>query len=447
MSKIKLIIVVVVLLVWCLSLNSLNGIPKKSLYSYHNVTSVSQPAQVSKSQTPSIPSSSSTLAAANAIEALGKSSYGSNFSGVGLSSTNGQPTIQVRLTQLSSSIESRLFAAGQNVSNSSLKTIPITFVRVPLSNAQLEAQQQRFMSILTASQSVLNKDGIFISVFHPDAFSGKEIVQLSKNVPGNAASVINRIFGDTVTLDSNTASPVLYDRATDSGPWNAGDFLTNGTAGHGTVGCTSGWPVHNSGGGQYLITAAHCFPVGTPIYNGLVGADPYGNYGYMSTISNIDLAPSGVDAELLSPVGSDLLWIGPTIGATRSTFYGSPEHAPANYTICTSGAFEGSQCNMTQQWTNAGCIYSNEPVSRYVCGIWYGYDTNSSNQDVGQGDSGGPVYAYYIYQLVPIGIITAGDSSTQCSNWSVQLQGRMCSHNVYYTDLGSILNTWSLTLN
>lgn len=301
-----------------------------------------------------------------------------------------------------------------------------------------ETQQDALHNSVMEQDLSIRAQGIDLVAFGPQITTGQEVAQVVNLTPSQQ-SELDEEFGPNFTAENVSASQVAvpFDRENDSSPWNGGDFITNDT----NTDCSSGIPAHNSGGGYYLITAAHCFPLGTDIYNGSITI-PWGTFDAMSFIAAADFSNDGLDAELDAPYSSDLLYTGPSVNAARSVISGTAT-SPVGYQVCDDGAFEGEYCGLTIQ-SNNNCLWIAED-NRYACHIVLADGTN--DQDAGQGDSGGPVFRFSGSSLLVTGTITGGTGTfATCTNWYPQTD-RLCSNDLYYTNVNNELAEWGLIVN
>lgn len=165
--------------------------------------------------------------------------------------------------------------------------------------------------------------------------------------------------------------------------------------------CSTGYAVTNSTGNRWMVTAGHCYAIGTRV-------NTESNLRYVGTVTNRALASLGngpLDMELLhgQPYAGRVF----TGGITSSTSIpvvsaGAASVGFSNY--CHSGRTTGEQCGHTATSTNAqvctatGC---KSPVIAYTGGV------------IQQGgDSGGAFYAKNASGAWIRGHVIAGNSST-----------------------------------
>lgn len=377
---------------------------------------------------------------ANAVNRFGRSSFASTFGGVSLTDNGNHLVVYTTTTPNAS-------AKAQYIKSSGLPAADVSFAASP-TTAQ---EQDELLSRVTSDVPTLTHLGMHLTAWFLDYRTHQILVQLAG---GNEAqeSELTARYGKNVVAEhvSTTSVPALTDRSSDVSPWNGGDFIggqavhATGSARTGYVStCTSGIPTHNAAGGQYLVTAAHCFPYGASVAN-YAATIPLGNSSnHIGSVTNRDGTTNGIDAELIFAPLSNYIWTGYTIGAVHATISGATG-SPAGANVCQSGAFEGENCNF---YVDAlGCInlgYDDGGVV-YQCHELHASGTNP--QGLGAGDSGGPVYRYQSNGVYIVGTVSAGDGTvTRCVNWYPQ-QTRNCYTNLWYTDWAAIAGPWGLTV-
>ena len=245
----------------------------------------------------------------------------------------------------------------------------------------------------------------------------------------------------------------LSQRASDSSPWNGGDFLYN--TGHGN--CSAGIPVHgltNPNHPRYVLTAAHCFSAdgstGTNVRNGWISdADGslHGSQTLIGAVAYSDTGGTGYsdDSALISADSSDLDFI----GDSNDTYTNIQESSIGNVDgsqACASGAFEGQRCSIVIDHTNeTRCVGG---VCRY--GLSSGLRSDGGYEG-GTGDSGGPVYAYDPNngKLEPLGMIDVGQPGTEttCPSGSPNHSYRTCYTRIWWVGMKVIETHWNIAAN
>lgn len=115
----------------------------------------------------------------------------------------------------------------------------------------------------------LRAQGITLSAWWPNFGLNKVEVSL-QTYSSAAATVIYNQFGNTtvsVSTSSRNTATFAAGRYSDNSPWWGADELST-TKYNGVADCTSGLGMVGPAGGQYIVTAGHCWPNNTPIYNG-----------------------------------------------------------------------------------------------------------------------------------------------------------------------------------
>jgi hypothetical protein len=281
-----------------------------------------------------------------------------------------------------------------------------------------------------------------------------------QNLTPAKTAIVRHLFGpNNVALYSTPRSytATAVGRANDTPPWNGGDFLLDTPSFTGE--CTSGFGAHK-GSTSYMITAGHCFPVGTsanPEYavNGAPSTNgpAYYEVGVVQTRGSFT-KPNGIDAELLNASGagnaSSAIYTGSSSAPQVATVRGTLS-SPLNTQVCDSGAFEGEICGLVIK-SGSECITESEGPSgpNYtVCNI-YEADNTKGGIAVGNGDSGGPVFRFSGSSLYAVGDISAQSGTTvKCptNQYPGVLSTRYCGSKLFYTNISSILSEFGLTLN
>jgi hypothetical protein len=203
-------------------------------------------------------------------------------------------------------------------------------------------------------------------------------------------------------------------RCLDSQPYYGGDRVATSNPFNE---CTGGFEAWDPGaGGNYgMLTAGHCWDVGTIVAQGYTDQVnyPYPWYvptsGTMGKVTRRLWADNVTDAEFL-----DASSVGTSLAAARvytTTPTGSASSFVSDYgmsfvgmqQICTDGSVTGEICSGNTIQQIQQCIY---PAQYRVC-----HETKiSSSQTVcNPGDSGGPVYNYSGGRIVAYGLIESGN--------------------------------------
>jgi hypothetical protein len=156
--------------------------------------------------------------------------------------------------------------------------------------------------------------------------------------------------------------------------------------------CSGGFGVHNSSGGTYLITAAHCADNGSRFINGIAfhnGQDP-AHWHFIGYITDV---PGLHDLAVIPTSAGNRYYDGPGIwspggGDTYNTKIVAGQQATSlGDSFCESGAFGGVRCGFTVAVLEVSEI---DPTHSYE--MWSGLvgTTGNSAED---GDSGGPWFS------------------------------------------------------
>jgi Trypsin len=156
--------------------------------------------------------------------------------------------------------------------------------------------------------------------------------------------------------------------------------------------CTGGFGVHNSSGGRYLLTAAHCAYNGSGYVNGIAfynGQDP-ANRQFIGYITDV---PGPHDLAVIPTRSGRHIYDGPGIfnGDTYNTDIVAGQQATSvGDVLCESGAAGGTQCGYTVSKLNV----SSTDQSVAPAKVWTGLaGANWGGNLVRDGDSGGPWFS------------------------------------------------------
>lgn len=357
--------------------------------------------------------------------------------------------------------------------------IPVDEVTFRLTTTT-ESELNELHAAVTAANDQVSKAGVRMSSWYADVRSGHEVIRLIEPTPDHVA-LIRKRFGPKVEVQAIplSAAPRVAARENDSSPWNGGDFTTTILDSGYVNDCTTGIPVHNPGGAEYILTAAHCSvdprtgsngagnaSTGSEVHNYANGL-AMGTFNQIGFISNSGLSylgyqpygagsyPTfqGLDAALISTAdSSSLVYTGSSRTPSRSVMSG-PIGGPAGAQVCADGAYEGQHCGMViSANSGANFLYFGESNAgaQYVMRANHVMTaTSSDSQAVGSGDSGGPVLRYTSSGMYVTGTITGFDSDGRCTNYSVWSPPypRDCGSTFYYTDIMYELAQWGLIVN
>lgn len=156
--------------------------------------------------------------------------------------------------------------------------------------------------------------------------------------------------------------------------------------------CTGGFGVHDSSGGEYLITAAHCAYNGSGYANGITfhnGQDS----GHWQLIGQITDVPGPHDWAVIPTGSGNQYYDGPGIysGDTNNTKTVAGQQATSvGDSLCESGAFGGVLCGFTVQQLNVSLQDSDVPSQTWTS---LALATSGSGDFSISGDSGGPWFS------------------------------------------------------
>lgn len=199
--------------------------------------------------------------------------------------------------------------------------------------------------------------------------SGIQIGVRSGN-PRSLASAMRSRLGVPVTVARTGVDHLLYScsvpgsdanlgpgsRCNDWENFWGGDVIQQ-TAYPGGAWCSGGFGVHNSSGGEYLLTAAHCADNGSGYANGIKfwNGQTLGSTDskYVGQITDV---PGNHDAAVIPTGTGSQYYDGPGIynGDTTHTKYVAGQQATSvGDSLCESGAFGGVKCGFTVAELNA----------------------------------------------------------------------------------------------
>lgn len=241
---------------------------------------------------------------------------------------------------------------------------------------------------------------------------GKLVIGLDQVTPAllNAA---HQTFGDLVQVVQEQR-PVLHSRWYDSQPYYGSDResaqLTS---------CTSGFEAYryiSPGVYHYgMITAGHCWGVGTTVYQGYY--DGNGTLHSSGTFGKVTVRSYGnnvVDAEFIDSTATstrvaDWIWTGSLSNAVALNVHSSGTSV-FGLQVCFDGSITGENCQGDVDATNVCVQFSG---GYYTCHLDRAFSLNGSTLDA-SGDSGGPIETHdSTGGLVVYGTITGGNGTTQ----------------------------------
>lgn len=287
-------------------------------------------------------------------------------------------------------------------------------------------QLNAIQASLQARWHSLVKSGMEVDEFGPNPLIGREEIGVV-NLKARQAAKLRRLYGAraihvfNVTPRQADSRQLDASRVADTPPFNGGDAIVNSAH---TIGCSTGFGIV-IGAVLRLLTAGHCYPVGTAIDNGrwLYGTTITGSNASMGTVTERAFS-SDLDSEVISGPGSDLIWTGPIGNPQRATVSGVGSWAIGDQ-VCTSGANGGEICGLTVENVNY-CMFIS---LKYLCHIT---EVHGSRETIA-GDSGGPVFRFSGSALEAVGTISGSDSTDD--------------GNSYFTGIYAILGYWGASLH
>ncbi len=298
--------------------------------------------------------------------------------------------------------------------------------------------------------------GVTVTETYPDFRTGQLVVGVSPLTSSVSAEVAERFGGSVVVRE--TPRIMAVSRQADNSPWTSGDFIAgtfNDYAGDPfTQYCSSAFAVHDLFAIPYIITAAHCFPVGDGIINkALPSAGLTSSSAFMGRVDKRDgrgYPDPTTDAALIQAPGNARTWIAGTNASAPVA--GTGADVVGDF-VCTSGAYETEVCNVKVVATgvNTGCAPGQSPTlvsnidGGYYCPSNQTRAVNTVTYPVGSGDSGGPVYRRSSTTAVTaLGMMSGAGAPVGCQRFPT---GRSCSATVYWTPIRDILSFFNVAIN
>jgi hypothetical protein len=354
----------------------------------------------------------------SAVGDLAAKSYGAVYGGMAV--INNQRQIAVYLTEPTPAIE-RAFDRVAPADR-------LVFRKTSHSMLQLNAIQ----SGLQSKWKSLVKSGIEVDEFGSNPLTGKEDIGVV-NLTARDARKLRHMYPPQalnifhMTPRQADAARLADSRIADTPPFNGGDAIVSATQ-HFNA-CSSGFGIV-IGGTYRLLTAGHCYTVGTTVLNArsLGGTAISGSGAPIGTVIESGWN-SELDSEVISAPGSDLIWTGPIGAPQRATVSGVGTWAVGDQ-VCTSGAYGGEICGLTVEHVNYCMNLYEFPISiRFVCHIT---QVQGAREIVG-GDSGGPVFRFSGSALEAVGTVSGFDALGNGVSW--------------FTGIYAILGRWGAGLH
>lgn len=294
----------------------------------------------------------------------------------------------------------------------------------------------------------LPPDGSYIEA------SVANLPSLSTTVVSDLRSALADAGGTSVKL-ANAEEMTYTSRNNDGDPWIGGAVMRHNVASNGLVArCTTGFAVLDGVNGR-LLSARHCTDDGNdpfglnlhPLWTWRDGVDEED----LSNGNNNQQSGSILDSLLIDPVGGTNGvvyggdWDATSSGTSRyrmsvsgagSTFVG--EH------VCTSGAMTGEHCSLTV------IAHNDTPCTSVPSGTCHGWNVENylGKVAVGEGDSGGPVYADTSSDHVGArGILSRGFDNFEvpCGAGGSRIP-TTCYSKAYFVGINDLLTYWNVNI-
>lgn len=321
--------------------------------------------------------------------------------------------------------------------------VHLTFLSTPNSLSTLESA----VSVLNSAWPNLIDAGVPLESFFPDITSGQLDIKIGDQTEASRQAVAalipngvaNFTYQDPATLPIMTTT-----RRNDTSPYNGGDAI--GTQAN-QASCTLG-PGVLQNGEKYSLTAGHCYPSGAGnVYNGNNNIGRAQSSGYEKTSPHHWY---GHDSAFLTAPGSRLIFNG-EIGSSSTLEVGGWTAPKVGDGVCNSGAFSGRVCNITVQSTGGSQTFveiGSDNTKTYYHADHLAYGTSNNGGIANEsGDSGGPVYQKPGTQALYSGTVTGERTGLGYNVPCVHYSNQVCSNNIYFTQIGSMLGYWGVTLN
>lgn len=247
-------------------------------------------------------------------------------------------------------------------------------------------------------------------------------------------------------VEFDSAFKLTASRAADVSPFNGGSFIEMGSNTSGLI-CSLGFPVTNSSGVDYLLTARHCFSG----FGATANVYPYalpGRLGVWSSASSLNNASR--DLALVKPdtgAVSARVYLGAYNTTSTSLNYGALTNV-AGQDVCTNGGNSGRHCYIN---TDAVCVTITLVSGQNISCVNHGVAISPQSWVNYGGDSGGPVVlqsnAPVTGAMYGLGTIVGSSKTTaRTGNVNAQTADDLGYSDVYWTDLKSGLASLGVTL-
>ncbi|MET0417705.1 MAG: hypothetical protein ABW022_16965, partial [Actinoplanes sp.] len=205
-----------------------------------------------------------------------------------------------------------------------------------------------------------------------------DVIVLGTNAPAAVLDPLVARFGKAITVRSDGQSGRL--RKIDPLPHWGGAGIKDSIAT-----CTSGFAVQNSGV-RYMVTAGHCFPQGASVSSS-IGGQAWGTNFLHKTFPNPDLAIIGGTSY------QGAMYVGGADSLAGSTIVSFGDPVPDYPDYCIGGQTSGERCGHQVAFFGGVLCDSLGCTTDLVV---------SNGPQMGQGDSGGPVYVYSVGNVQPV---------------------------------------------
>jgi len=307
-----------------------------------------------------------------------------------------------------------------------------------------------------------------VQSYYPDFESGRVVVTLYKPTSAQR-SLAARAMGSLPVRVTTTGTrvapiPAVKVRATSPGPaatvaaahgnrafghspWAGGSFIDSTYGGFFHF-CTDSWPI-KIGTTNYITTAGHCSPAGHRWINMTLNKNkqPLGDKKFIGTGQRNELKTRHhLDVQLLRTANLSEVWSGRVLKNYLTKVH-SHFIPPVGTHVCQDGAYEGTICGakVTKSGHNV-CIVSSDGK---MCHL-YRASRPKGKVLIGQGDSGGPVYAAIGRTSHVTAAKGAGLNSLETvANLKCPFftwRGKVCSNVMFFTGLNAILSFYHAKL-
>lgn len=218
-------------------------------------------------------------------------------------------------------------------------------------------------------------------------------------------------------------------RQNDVPQFKGGDRIEATKIGGRTSRCTSSWTLTTGAGTKYLVTAGHCFSVGSPVFIDGNNSQYVGRVAYRSFHSG------GIDAELIGKnrYGNEI-WSGSVAKVVGKPVTGYNTVRQLLTGMCFAGSFTGDNCKGTMFATDDCVNFKDRSSGKKYKSCHIDTAVSYPSKLSQGGDSGGPVFRNDGRGgVTAYGVITGSGTG-----WN--------SNRAYYTRIDSILSTFRARL-